>query len=92
MLIASAYRSYSGCEQYKQNLWQVQEELAAEGLPPFDIAYAPDWHLAPGVLEAVADRIAAARATLPDARARSRAARVHRALDPDDDGRRAIAT
>jgi ferrochelatase len=43
----------------------VQEELAAEGLPPFDIAYTTDWHLAPGVLDAVAARIAAARATLP---------------------------
>ena len=67
MLIAAAHRSYSSCEQYKQNLWQVQEELAAEGLPPFDIAYAADWHLAPGVLDAVAERIAVARATLPDA-------------------------
>jgi len=66
MLIASAYRSYSGCEQYKQNLWQVQEELAAEGLRPFDVGYVPDWHLAPGVLDAVADRITAARATLPE--------------------------
>ena len=47
--------------------WQVQEELAAEGLAPFDITYAADWHLAPGVLDAVADRIAVARATLPDA-------------------------
>ena len=49
----------------QQNLWQVQEELAAEGLAPFDITYAADWHLAPGVLDAVADRIAVARATLP---------------------------
>ena len=67
MLIAAAHRSYSSCEQYKQNLWQVQEELAAEGLPPFDITYAADWHLAPGVLDAVAERIAVARATLPEA-------------------------
>ena len=67
MLIAAAHRSYSSCEQYKQNMWQVQEELAAEGLPPFDIAYAADWHLAPGVLDAVADRIAVAGATLPEA-------------------------
>jgi protoporphyrin/coproporphyrin ferrochelatase len=66
MLIAAAHRSYSSCEQYKQNLWQVQEELAAEGLPPFDVAYAPDWHLAPGVLDAVAARIAIARAALPE--------------------------
>jgi ferrochelatase len=67
VLLAAAHRSYSSCEQYKQNLWQAQEELAAEGLPPFDVAYAGDWHLAAGVLDAVADRIAVARAALPDA-------------------------
>jgi ferrochelatase len=65
VVLAAAHRSYSSCEQYKQNLWQAQEELAAEGLPPFTVAYAGDWHLSPGVLDAVADRIAAARATLP---------------------------
>jgi ferrochelatase len=67
VLIAAAHRSYSSCEQYKQNLWQVQEELAAEGIAPFDVAYAPDWHLATGVLHAVSERIDAARATLPEA-------------------------
>jgi protoporphyrin/coproporphyrin ferrochelatase len=66
VLIAAAHRSYSSCEQYKQNLWQVQEELAADGIRPFDIAYAPDWHLARGVLQAVSERIDAARATLPE--------------------------
>ncbi|MEO5819441.1 MAG: ferrochelatase [Vicinamibacteraceae bacterium] len=66
VLIAAAHRSYSSCEQYKQNLWQVQEELAAEGIAPFDVAYAPDWHLATGVLDALADHIAVARATLPE--------------------------
>ncbi len=73
LLIAAAHRSYSSCEQYKQNLWQVQEELAADGIAPFDVAYAPDWHLATGVLEAIADRIQTARASLPEAlRARAR--------------------
>ena len=65
LLVAAAHRSYSSCEQYKQNLWQVQEELAAEGLAPFDVAYAPDWHLATGVLHALSARIDAARETLP---------------------------
>jgi ferrochelatase len=67
VVIAAAHRSYSSCEQYKQNLWQVQEELAAEGLRPFTLTYAGDWHLATGMLDAVADRIATARATLPAA-------------------------
>jgi ferrochelatase len=66
VVLAAAHRSYSSCEQYKQNLWQVQEELAAEGLPPFALVYAGDWHLAEGVLDAVLERIAAARATLPE--------------------------
>jgi ferrochelatase len=66
VLIAAAHRSYSSCEQYKQNLWQVQEELAADGIAPFDVVYAPDWHLATGVLHAISERIDAARATLPE--------------------------
>jgi protoporphyrin/coproporphyrin ferrochelatase len=66
VVLAAAHRSYSSCEQYKQNLWQAQEELLAAGLPPFAIAYVGDWHLAQGVLDAVDDRIAAARATLPE--------------------------
>ena len=66
VVIAAAHRSYSSCEQYKQNLWQAQEELAADGLPPFTLAYTGDWHLATGVLDAVADRIAVARARLPE--------------------------
>ncbi len=65
VIIAAAHRSYSSCEQYRQNLWQAQDELAAEGLPPFDLVYAGDWHMAEGVLDAVAERVAAARATLP---------------------------
>jgi protoporphyrin/coproporphyrin ferrochelatase len=65
VLLAAAHRSYSSCEQYKQNLWQAQEELAAAGLPPFEVAYAGDWHIASGFVDAVVDRIAAARATLP---------------------------
>jgi ferrochelatase len=65
VVLAAAHRSYSCCEQYKQNLWQAQEELAAAGLPRFEVAYTGDWHVAPGFVDAVVDRIAAARATLP---------------------------
>jgi ferrochelatase len=65
VVLAAAHRSYSSCEQYKQNLWQAQEELAAAGLPPLAVAYAGDWHTSPGFVDAVVDRIAAARTTLP---------------------------
>ena len=64
-LIAAAQRSYSSCEQYKQNVWQAQEALRADGVAPPDIVYAGDWHRQHGFLDAVAARITDARATLP---------------------------
>jgi ferrochelatase len=67
VVLAAAHRSYSSCEQYKQNLWQAQEELAAAGLTPLAVAYAGDWHTSTGFVDAVVDRIAIARATLPAA-------------------------
>ena len=67
VVLAAAHRSYSSCEQYKQNLWQVQEELAAAGLSPLALAYVGDWHTSAGMLDATVERIAAARATLPPA-------------------------
>jgi ferrochelatase len=67
VVLAAAHRSYSSCEQYKQNLWQAQEELAAAGIAPLAVAYAGDWHTSRGFVDAVVDRIAAARATLPAA-------------------------
>jgi len=65
VVLAAAHRSYSSCEQYKQNLWQAQEELATAGLPRLDVVYAGDWDVSPGFVDAVVDRITAARATLP---------------------------
>ena len=67
VVLAAAHRSYSSCEQYKQNLWQAQEELAATGVAPLAVAYAGDWHTSTGFVDAVVDRIAIARATLPAA-------------------------
>jgi ferrochelatase len=67
VVVAAAHRSYSSCEQYKQNLWQAQEELAAAGLAPLTVAFVGDWHTSDGVLHAVVERVAAARATLPAA-------------------------
>ena len=63
-VIAAAHRSYSSCEQYKQNVWQAQEELRAAGVTPPDIVYAGDWHLSAGFVEAVADRVRTAQAEL----------------------------
>jgi protoporphyrin/coproporphyrin ferrochelatase len=64
-LIAAAHRSYSSCEQYKQNVWQAQDVLVASGVTPAAIVYASDWHRHTGFIEAVAARIREARATLP---------------------------
>jgi protoporphyrin/coproporphyrin ferrochelatase len=72
-VIAAAHRSYSSCEQYKQNVWQAQESLRAKGVTPPSIVYAGDWHESPAFVEAVASRIEDARATLPaDAQAGAR--------------------
>ncbi len=65
-VIAAAHRSYSSCEQYKQNVWQAQEELRADGLRPATLVYAGDWHAHDGVVDAGADRVRAARETLPE--------------------------
>ena len=51
-LIAAAHRSYSSCEQYKQNVWQAQEELACRRGHAADVIYAADWHQHPGFVEA----------------------------------------
>jgi protoporphyrin/coproporphyrin ferrochelatase len=64
-LVAAAHRSYSSCEQYKQNVWQAQEELRAEGLTPAEVVYAGDWHTSEGFVEAAAARIREATLTLP---------------------------
>jgi protoporphyrin/coproporphyrin ferrochelatase len=64
-VIAAAHRSYSSCEQYKQNVWQAQEALFAGGVTPPSIVYAGDWHRHAGFVEAAAARITEARATLP---------------------------
>jgi ferrochelatase len=65
-VIAAAHRSYSSCEQYKQNVWQAQEDLRGAGVSPPAIVYAGDWHVSAGFVEAVAEHIAAARVQLPD--------------------------
>jgi protoporphyrin/coproporphyrin ferrochelatase len=64
-VIAAAHRSYSSCEQYKQNVWQAQESLRAKGVTPPSIVYVGDWHVSPAFVEAVASRIEDARTTLP---------------------------
>jgi protoporphyrin/coproporphyrin ferrochelatase len=60
-VIAAAHRSYSSCTQYRHNVLQAQTTAAR--LP--EVVYVDDWHVHPGFIEAMADRIAHARASLP---------------------------
>lgn len=69
----AAYRCYSSCGQYKQNVLQAREVLRAEGAPDVEVTYVGDWFEHPRYLEAVAARVADAAATLaPAERARAR--------------------
>ena len=64
-IVAAAHRSYSSCEQYRQNVWQAQEELKASGIRPPVLVYAGDWHRSPGFIAAAAERLDEARRRLP---------------------------
>src|SRR3954451_7154519 len=65
--ITSAYSSYSGCRQYRENIAQAQAEVG-EGAPEIDKIRAFFNH--PGFIEATEDRLRDALAEIPaDARA-----------------------
>lgn len=64
-VIAAAHRSYSSCAQYRENVADARRTLRNAGLPDVEITYVNDWYLAPGFIEANADRVAAALETLP---------------------------
>lgn len=66
-VLAAAQRSYSSCTQYKHNVLQANEELFKATGRRIEVTYVADWHTHSGFITAVADRLAEARATLPDA-------------------------
>jgi ferrochelatase len=75
-LIAATHHSYSSCTQYRHNVLEARSTAARE-TGAFDatpeIVYAGGWHLHEGFIEASADRIDVARATLsPVVRDRAR--------------------
>ena len=84
--LTSAYSSYSGCRQYRENLHDALAEVRAE-----DPSWSPEVHKLrtyfnhPGFVESMVD---ATRAGL-DGPARGQPAGVHHALDPDR-GRRPV--
>ncbi|WP_028044885.1 ferrochelatase [Cellulomonas sp. URHE0023] len=71
-LVTSAYSSYSGCRQYRENLWASLDELAADlGLPehPLVVDKVHSYFNHPGFVEANIDAVVEAYATVPsDAR------------------------
>jgi protoporphyrin/coproporphyrin ferrochelatase len=72
-VLAAAQRSYSGCLQYKENVRDAQQAIAAAGHAPVDVVYVGDWHEDPGFIAANADHIRRALDTLPgDVQSRAR--------------------
>jgi ferrochelatase len=72
-VLAAAQRSYSGCLQYKENVRDAQQAVAAAGHPPVDVVYVADWHEDPGFIAANADHIRRALDTLAgDVQSRAR--------------------
>lgn len=69
-LATSAYASYSGCRQYRENLADALATLAAEGLPALRIDKLRHYFNHPGFIEPMVDATLTALAELPaDARA-----------------------
>jgi len=65
-VIAAAHRSYSGCTQYRENVAAARGELRAQGLRDVEVTYIGDWHVAPGFVQANADHVIEALASLPE--------------------------
>jgi ferrochelatase len=63
-VIAAAHRSYSSCTQYRENVAEARKALARDGLADIEVTYVGDWHAHPMFVEASADRLRAALASL----------------------------
>jgi ferrochelatase len=66
VLATSAYASYSGCRQYRENLAASLAELAAEGLPVPRVDKLRHYFNHPGFVEPMVDATLAALAELPE--------------------------
>lgn len=64
-LVTSAYASYSGCRQYRENLAESLAALAAEGLEPPRVDKLRHYFNHPGFVRPVADGVLAALDRLP---------------------------
>ncbi|MHB9858509.1 ferrochelatase [Streptomyces sp. YIM S03343] len=66
VLTTSAYASYSGCRQYRENLHDALATLEAEGLEIPSVAKLRHYFNHPGFLEPVIDGVVEALADLPE--------------------------
>jgi protoporphyrin/coproporphyrin ferrochelatase len=64
----SAYSSYSGCRQYRENIAEATETLAAEGVQAPEIHLLRKFYNHPGFIEANADAVRAALDQIPTER------------------------
>ncbi|MCW5253429.1 ferrochelatase [Streptomyces sp. SHP 1-2] len=66
VVTTSAYASYSGCRQYRENLADALAALAAEGLEPPAVDKLRHYFNHPGFVEPMADGVVRALAELPE--------------------------
>ncbi|MFE1961192.1 ferrochelatase [Streptomyces sp. NPDC059479] len=66
VLATSAYASYSGCRQYRENLADALATLAAEGLEPPRVDKLRHYFNHPGFLRPMAEGVLASLAELPE--------------------------
>jgi protoporphyrin/coproporphyrin ferrochelatase len=65
--IAAPHRSYSSCTQYRENVAAARATLVQRGLADIEITYVADWFDHPMLVEASADAVTQALATLEPA-------------------------
>ncbi len=63
--IAAPHRSYSSCTQYKENVRDARAAVQAAGLRDVEVTFVGDWYDHTGFIEAAADHVEAAIASLP---------------------------
>ena len=63
--IAAPHRSYSSCEQYRENVRDARAAQRQQALPDVAMTFVDDWHAHPDYVAACADRVLAAIAALP---------------------------
>lgn len=82
VLTTSAYASYSGCRQYRENLADALAALEAEGIEPPRVDKLRHYFNHPGFVRPMIDGVLASLAELPEEVRAGCPPRVHHALDP----------